>query len=219
MRKLKTWTACIVSGFDSVISKVENHESVVSSSIQELQTAATHARVKLNRLRQEIKRMEAKHAQLEQSRSRWNERAVGLRATDKPKAIECLRRRKAVESELAHLENELPNHTSVASSIEADLRKLDTQIEDLKLRKRAFSTRASRAQAMKISGSYSAQAGESLEDTFERWEMKLAETEICSHPTSDSLEDAFLKEEELLELEAELAELEDTEPSNATQQS
>ncbi len=218
MKKLKYWTASIVSGFDSVISKVENHESVVTSSIQELQTAAAHAKVKLGRLKQEIQRMESKRDQLQQSRERWNERAVALRETDKSKAIECLRRRKNVESEIAHLENEIPNHTSLANNIEADVRKLQTKIDDLKLRKRAFSTRASRAQAMKICGNYSAEAGEELEDTFERWEMKLAETEISSQVSSDSLEDEFLREEEYADLEQELELLETPDSSESAKQ-
>ncbi|MBD5778146.1 PspA/IM30 family protein [Pelagicoccus sp. NFK12] len=208
MRKLKIWTASIVSGFDSVISKVENHESLVASSIQELQTAAAHATVKLGRLKQEIRRMKDKRCQLEQSRERWKERALALRESDKAKAIECLRRGKSVESEIAQLEKEIPSHNQLADSIEADLRKLQNKIDELKLRKRAFSTRASRAKAMKICQDYSATSGEQLEDTFERWELKLAESEIASSACTDSLEDEFLREEEFAALEEELEQLE-----------
>lgn len=218
MRKLKFWTASIASGFDSVISKVENHESVVTSSIQELQTAAAHAKVKVNRLKQEIQKMRNKLSELQQSRERWNERALSLRDTDKKKAIECLRRRKNVEAEIAHLENEIPTHTTLADNIEADVRKLQTKIDDLKLRKRSFSTRASRAQAMKVCGDQSGISGEDLEDTFERWELKLAETEISSHVTSDSLADEFDKEEEFADLEQELALLEAPDPNVSTKQ-
>lgn len=218
MKKLKYWTASIVSGFDSVISKVENHESVVANSIQELQTAAAHAKVKLGRLQQDIKRMQSKLLDLKQSRERWNERALSLRDSDKSKAIECLRRRKSVESEIAHLENELPSHTTLADTIEADVRKLQSKIDDLKLRKRAFSTRASRAQAMKVCGQTTGIAGDDLEDTFERWELKLAETEISSHVSTDSLEDEFAREEEFAELEEELALLDKAEKSSAAPQ-
>ncbi len=218
MKKLKFWTASIVSGFDSVISKVENHESVVESSIHELQTAAAHAKVKLNRLRQEIQRMNNKLGELKQSRERWNERAISLKDTDKNKAIECLRRRKNVESEIAHLENEIPTHRNLADNIEADVRKLQTKIDDLKLRKRSFSTRASRAQAMKICGKNTGISGEEIEDTFERWELKLAETEISSSVGCDSLEDEFSREEEFAELEQELALLETPKPDVSTKQ-
>lgn len=219
MKKLKLWTASIVSGFDTVISKVENHESVVTSSIQELQEAAAHSKVKLNRLKQEIQRMRSKLTELKQNRERWNERALSLRETDKNKAVECLRHRKRVEAEISHLENEIPTHANLANTIESDLRKLQNKIDDLKLRKRAFSTRASRAQAMKICGNTEGISGEQLEDTFERWEMKLAETEISSDISIDTLEDEFIREEErsalLLELEGlEQSTVEETEKQN-----
>lgn len=207
MRKLKIWTASIASGFDSVISKVENHESVVECSIQELQKAAAHAKVKLAHLRRELDRMRLKLQQLEQKKERWSERALSLRDSDKPKALECLRRMKRCQAEIEQLQQEIPRHSQTADSIGADVRKLESRIDELRLRKRAFSTRECRAKALKISEQTVGLEGDHLEDTFERWELKLAESEFGTSASLDSFEDAFERDDETASLEAELESL------------
>ena len=52
-----------------------------------------------------------------------------------------------------------------------------------------------------------------IEDTFDRWEINLGETEIMfgSSSNTDTLENAFLAEEDQVELRAQLAELMDEE--------
>lgn len=209
MKTFKRWTTCIASGFESVINQVENHESVVTNSIRDLQEAAARAKVKVNRLKRDLANMRSKSAELELNRDLWNQRALKLRDSDKPKALECLRRRKRVEAELERLQAEIPQHATLADQIEADVSKLEGRIEELKRKKRAFSSRSCRAKALEISGSIDDLNGSDLEDTFERWEIKLAESEICAHVATDSLETQLQREEETAELEAELDALSD----------
>lgn len=208
MKKIKRWSTCLISGFDSVISKVENHEAVVDNSIRDLQKAAAAAMVKLNRLRGEISSMRSKVAALKANNERWSHRALQLRDSDKEKAIECLRRRKRGEADIARLESDIPEHEAIANQIAADLSRFETRISELKLKKRSFSSRASRAKALQICEATNSEAeSEDLNDVFDRWEMKLATAEIGSNYHSDSLEEEFLRDEENDALAAELESL------------
>ena len=204
MKKLKHWTACIVSGFDSVISQVENHESVVSSSIRELQEAAVRARVNVNRLKRDIEGMRSRQSELARASERWTERAQKLRDSDQSKALECLRRRKQVEAEIERLSQDIPRHAALAQQIESDVSKIEGRIEELKLKKRAFSSRASRAKAFELSDRTDAGSADNLEDVFDRWEIKLARSEIGARVGCDTLEDEFTRAEEDAALQAEL---------------
>ncbi|MEM9158629.1 MAG: PspA/IM30 family protein [Verrucomicrobiota bacterium] len=204
MKKIKRWTASIVTSFDNVIKQVENHEAVVTSSIKELQEAAARAKVKLGRLKRDLDHMESKVSQLKSDSSLWQDRAVKLKDSDKAKAIECLRRRKRIDEEIKRLETEIPKHSSLMSRFESDVSKLETRIEELKRKKRTFSCRESRAKALSVAHSDPLEADEDLEDIFERWEIKLTEAEIGSSLPADTLEDEFLKKEEEEALEAEL---------------
>lgn len=214
MNRIKRWTTSIVSSFDSVINKVENHESVVNSSIRELHEVAARAKVKLGRLKSEVASMKNKAVELETAKERWNERAIALRDSDKPKALECLRRRKRVEAELHRLNAEIPQHESLVSSIDHDVSKLETRIAELRRKKLAFSSRASRAKAVELTSGNDSVLSEEVDDIFERWEIKLTESEIGNSIHTDSLESEFLREEELSDLEHELDLLADLETKN-----
>lgn len=207
MKRIKRWTASLVSGFDTVINQVENHESVIASSIRELQEAAARTKVKLNRLKRDESTMTKKVADLERTSGLWNERALKLRDSDKPKAIECLRRRKRVDAEIERLRDELPKHASLVNRIGQDVTRLQERIDELKRKKRTFSTRASRAKAIELSKIEDLDTDSDLEAVFDRWEVKLTESELCAHVAIDSLEEEFCREEEQADLELELERL------------
>ncbi|MDQ8203952.1 PspA/IM30 family protein [Pelagicoccus sp. SDUM812003] len=213
MKRIKRWTASIVSGFDSVINQVENHESVVNGSLRELHEHAARAKVKLGRLKGELASMKSKSTELEQAREKWTQRALSLRDADKKKALECLRRRRRVETEIERISQELPRHEALVANIENDVSKLEARIDDIRRKKLSFSSRASRAKAMEVIRDHDLDHSNCVDDVFERWEIKLTESEIGANlgVGSDSLEDEFLKEEEEAELERQLEALDDTE--------
>lgn len=207
MNRIKRWTTSIVSSFENVINQVENHESVVASSIRELQEAAARAKVKLARLQREVASMRSRETELLRSSAAWAERALQFRDSDKPKAIECLRRRKRAEADLALLRLDIPQHADLAERIEADVSKIQARIDELRRKKVAFSSRASRAKAAELASISQIENGAELEDIFERWEIKLAESEIVAHVANDPLEDSFLRAEDAAALELELEQL------------
>ena len=70
-------------------------------------------------------------------------------------------------------------------------------------------SRQSTADAMRIINQIEGATGNGIEDTFDRWETLITETEYATgHVSSvDSLDMSFTKEESTVELQAELAEL------------
>jgi hypothetical protein len=79
-------------------------------------------------------------------------------------------------------------------------------------------SRQSVAEAMRVVNNIEGVSYGEIEDTFDRWEINLGETEINvgNTVTTDALESAFLVEEDHTALRAELAELVATDQAAAS---
>lgn len=197
VKMLHRWKASIVSGFDHVVSRVENHEAIVVAAIREARESAAGARVKLNRLKRDGERMRERLADLRTAEEAWTARCLKIRSADEDKAIECLRRRKGIQNEIRHLESELTRHQELDHRLTNDLAIIEERIRELTRRKNALSAREFRARALEIADAGLADSVTDLEDIFDRWEIKLAETEpIAGVSPLDLLESEFVAEEE-----------------------
>lgn len=209
MRILHRWTASIVSGFEHVVSRVENHEAIVASAIRQTRESAAGARVKLNRVRRDGERLRERLVELQRAEENWTARALKTKETDEQKALECLRRRKSIQKEITHLQTELTRHEELERRLARDVDAVAERVADLTRRKNAFSARQFRARALEIGETCLSEPSGDLEEIFDRWETKLAETEPILCADTDSLESTFLAEEEKESLRAELEKLAD----------
>jgi len=207
MSLIRRISTSITSSVDRAVSKVENHDAIINAALRDTQQAAARSRVRLERVRKDGHSLKTRHANLLLAISRWTERVKSIGAADEAKALECLRRRKDCEMQLQNLELSIEKHEELESRIAEQVKKIDVRIGEVAQQRNMMRSRQSVAEAMRTINNIEGVSYGEIEDTFDRWEINLGETEILmgANSPSDPLDTAFLAEEDMAELRAELS--------------
>lgn len=210
---IKRLRVSLGTSFDAFINRVENHEALVGEAIREAQSAVARARVKLNHVHRDGEALQERLEGLQRAIGNWQSRARQQADSNRERALECLRRRQEAEAELAHLERETRRHAETERALTGDIAKLEAHIAALKRRKHALAARDFRSKALQCGQVAEGACLQDLEDIFERWELKLAESEAGIECATDTFEESFVTEENRQALEAELDALLAAEPA------
>ncbi len=218
MSFIRRISASIASSVDRAVTKVENHDAIINAALRDTQQAAARSRVRLERVRKDGRHLKTRHANLEQAIVRWTERARTIAATDEAKALECLRRRKDCEMQLRNLDDSLEKHEELEARITEQVKKIETRIGEIAQQRNMMRSRQSVAEAMRTINNIEGVSYGEVEDTFDRWEINLGETEVLMGAMSDAdpLESEFLAAEDTAELRAELEDLLQSDKGNAS---
>ena len=218
MSLIRRISTSITSSVDRAVSKVENHDAIINAALRDTQQAAARSRVRLERVRKDGHSLKTRRANLRQAAERWAERARKIAADDEPKALECLRRRKDCEKQLVNLEDSIDKHDELEERIAEQVKKIEIRIGEIAQQRNMMRSRQSVAEAMRTINNVEGVSYGEIEDTFDRWEINLGETEILMGAMTDRdpLDSEFSAEEDTAELRAELEELlqSDTEGSS-----
>jgi phage shock protein A len=168
--------------------------------------------VRLERVRKDGNSLKRRYSELQQAVVRWTERARDVAGEDEAKALECLRRRKECEAQLHNLRDSIEKHDELESRIAEQVKKIEARIGEVAQQRNMMRSRQSVAEAMRTVNNIEGVSYGEIEDTFDRWEINLGETEILMGAVSmsDPLDSAFLAEEDTAELRAELKSLLET---------
>lgn len=209
MSLIRRISTTISSSVDRAVSRVENHDAIINAALRETQSAAARSRVRLNRVRKDGQSLKTRRASLLQAAERWAERAKNVAAEDEAKALECLRRRRDCETQLHHLDDSIARHYELEARIAEQVKKIEERIGEVAQQRNMMRSRQSVADAMRAINNIEGVSCSEIDDTFDRWEINLGETEVLMNvtPTADPLESAFQAEEDTAELRAELEEL------------
>lgn len=209
MSLIRRISASITSSVDRAVSKVENHDAIINAALRDTQHAAARSRVRLERVRKDGNALKARRNELELAITRWSGRARSVASSDEAKAIECLRRRKECQAQLEHLETSIEKHDELEARIAEQVKKIEARIGEVTHQRNMMRSRQSVADAMRAIHSIEGVSYGEIEDTFDRWEINLGETEILTGANAavDPLDSAFLAEEDAADLRAELEEL------------
>ena len=208
MSLIRRITTSITSSVDRAVSKVENHDAIINSALRDTQQAAARSRVRLTRVRKDGQSLKTRQSDLQQAVSRWTDRAKSIAASDESKALECLRRRKDCEVQLQNLRDSIEKHDELEAKIADQVKKIEARIGEVSQQRNMMRSRQSVADAMRTINNIQGVSYGEIEDTFDRWEINLGESEIFTgETTADALDSAFLAEEDSAELRAELSEL------------
>jgi len=209
MSLIRRISTSISSSVDRAVSKVENHDAIINAALRDTQQAAARSRVRLARVRKDGDSLKARHRDLKVAVTRWTERAKSVAASDESKALECLRRRKECEAQMHNLRDSIEKHDELEARIAEQVKKIEARIGEVAQQRNMMRSRQSVAEAMRTINNIEGVSYGEIEDTFDRWEINLGETEILmgAVTTSDPLDSAFLAEEDTAELRAELTEL------------
>jgi phage shock protein A len=218
MSLIRRISATLTSSVDRAVSKVENHDAIVNAALRDTQQAAARARVRLERVRKDGHALKNRHQSLQLAESRWTERARSIAASDEAKAFECLRRRKDCVTQLGHLEDSIEKHEELEARIAEQVKKIEARIGEVAHQRNMMRSRQSVAEAMRAIHNIEGVSYGEVEETFDRWEINLGETEILTgaNTSSDPLDSAFLAEEDTEALRAELEELVNSDKENSS---
>jgi phage shock protein A len=209
MSLIRRISTSITSSVDRAVSKVENHDAIVNAALRETQQAAARSRVRLERVRKDGHSLKTRHSSLKEAIDRWAERARSVATDNESKALECLRRRKECEQQIQNLEESIAKHDELEARVSDQVKKIEARIGEVAQQRNMMRSRQSVADAMRTINNVEGVSYGEIEDTFDRWEINLGETEILmgAATNSDLLESAFLAEEDTAELRAELEDL------------
>jgi len=218
MSLIRRISTSITSSVDRAVSKVENHDAIINAALRDTQQAAARSRVRLERVRKDGHALKTRHANLQLAASRWTERARKIAATNEPKALECLRRRKDCEAQVENLQMSIEKHEELEARIAEQVKKIEARIGEVAQQRNMMRSRQSVAEAMRTINNIEGVSYGEIEDTFDRWEINLGETEILTGALSgsDPLDTEFLADEDMAELRAELSVLMKTEEEDSS---
>ncbi len=219
MSLFKRISTTVSTTVERAVNKVENHDAIINAALRETQTAAARSRVRLARVRKDGEGLKSRRKELKTAVSQWTERARDAAERDERKALECLRRKNECETRLAALEDSIDKHNLLESQVADNLKKIEGRIGEVSHQRNMMRSRQSVAEAMRVINNIEGVSYGEIEDTFDRWEINLGETEVLMGPAvEDPLEAEFLEAEDEAELRAELAALLEPKSDN-TQQS
>lgn len=209
MGLFKRITATLTSTVDQAVTRVENHDAIVAAAIKSTQSNAAKAKVRLARVQKDGMALRNKAAELRCAEKTWAERATSVAPEDKEKALECLKRRKIARAQLEKISSSLKQHDELEAQVVETLRKIEARLTEMKQQRNMMRSRETAAGAMRIINSIDGAAVSDIEETFDRWEILITESEMCSDSDThlDVLDTDFVEIENRQELEAELEDL------------
>ena len=209
MGLFKRITATLTSTVDQAVTRVENHDAVVAAAIKSTQSNAAKAKVRLARVQKDGKALRNKAAELRCAEKTWAERATSVAAEDKEKALECMKRRKLARTQLEKITTSLKHHDELEAQVVETLRKIEARLTEMKQQRNMMRSRETAADAMRIINSIDGAAVGDIDETFDRWEISITESEMYTDSTADldALDTDFVEIENRQELEAELEDL------------
>jgi len=209
MKTLKRFTQSITASVDWMISQVENHEGLVNAAITEVQEAGARAQVQLKRVKNDGQLMRKRLIELREQKIIWEERACKIAGADEKRALECMKRRKKIESDLSELEIQEREHTKIEKQLVHDLVTIQDKLSRLKQQRNVMRTRQSRAEALKMLQSEDRSILTEIDEIFERWDHKVTEYEGLSSQiqSTDDFAEEFTSVEQEEDLKASLSEL------------
>lgn len=209
MKVIKKWTSGIFSRVDWMVSQIENQEALINSALRESRESMARAKVQLGRVRQDGKKLQQRLQEEQQAAARWRERAAQTAKTDEQQAMDCLRRSKQAENLAEKFQQRLAEHNRAESQLAKDVGTMEEKLAELVEKRNLMRTRQSRAEALTSIQTDCVDAGNELEEIFDRWEIRVTEKELSGECgiSHDPLEESFCKAEEDAQLREELKQL------------
>ena len=209
MSLFKRLSTTLYSRIDQMVGEIENHDALIQAVIREQRKKLAAARMQLNRIKASEQKVARQIVELKENEARWSERAVRTAGEDERQALACLQRRRVVRQQLVKLEEAQTAYQQTASRMSADIARCEQELNESSRKHELMRARQTGIDAMNVFDEYSTSSIDTLETSFNRWELKLAQGEVNfdSNDFTDALEQEFLSQESEQQLRAELAEL------------
>lgn len=205
-------TATLTGKLDEMVAHVENHDAVVALALKDTRAATAKAKVRLERVHKDGEAMRKRLQEAMRMERLWENRAKETAAKDEQKALACIARRHQCREQATQLQTALTRHEELEIKLRENVQRMEQRLRDIAQQQNLMRSRQSTADAMRIISKIEGATDNGIEDTFDRWEMLITETEYSLGHMSDAdtLDMSFVKAENTAQLQAELAELLDS---------
>ena len=212
MSIFKRISATVASSIDHMVGEIENHEAVVEASLEDLQKKIATAKVRLSALNRDKQSLEKKLHDIEEKAKTWKARAVQTASENQDKALQCLSRSKQCEQQSVSMQKSLQEYETAAHKLISDIEQSELKLSDMRQKHTIMRARQSTSSALNAANrSCEDNTQKMLDDTFDRWEVNIVESELAGNSSlssidsfADSLEQDFIKQENKTELSMEL---------------
>lgn len=206
MSMFKRLSTTLVSRIDRVVCEIENHDAVVQASLNEMRKKVAEAKVRLNRVRHDEDRPINQIIEQKEKSQQWRNRAIECSKSDEPRALECVSRSRHCVQQIQRQEQALLQYQQTAEKLARDIELTEQRLGEIKQKLTLMWARQSTSSALHATSEFSLGAAQLLEDTFDRWEINISDTEMAidSQQTVDPMEREFILQEHEDELRNEL---------------
>lgn len=213
MRLFKRISTTFLSRVDQVVGDLENHEAVVQAALSEMRKKVAEARVRLNHVQREAQRLGDAVEEHELNAARWRQRALETADVEERKALECVRRARHCDQQAARARDAQGQYEQSADKLARDIDPSEQRLEAIKQKLALMRARQSAGSALSATGEVQSDAVRFLDDTLERWEVRISELEMTADRSddTDALEREFVDREQEQALREELAALRERE--------
>jgi phage shock protein A len=204
MRLFKKLYVTAYSSIDSVVTKLQNHDSLVAVSLQELEQKVRQAQIAYGSLTRSLQRTEEDIAKAESEEQLWTARAK-KEGTEgkKDAALECLRRAHRSKQTREALGKQREISEVSHRKLQASITELQNLQKNLTLKHRELKARTEIQDAQ---ASTSEVSGLDVSEMLSRWEDSLG-IAPSAQASVDTFETNYSESEQRAALEAELQEL------------
>ncbi|WP_353409094.1 PspA/IM30 family protein [Arenicella sp. 4NH20-0111] len=209
MNLIKRLTTSVTATLEGAVGQLENHDAIIDASIKQTRQAVAKTQARLATLRQQQNAYESQlQLSIEQIKV-WENRAKSLATENESKALQCLTRRNQNEAESNRLKQSIEQQDGLISSVSTNLSTLKTKLDEMTQRHNLMRSRQAVADVSKVTSK--SNISEQLDETFERWESVVLETELAVSDAccSDPLEAQFAQQEDKAKLLDQLSALKD----------
>ncbi len=211
MNIIKRITTAFSASIDSAVRQIENHDALVVASINHARHHVAQTQVRLARVQKEGEQLGSQLQQLHEDEARWTDRARELAMDDdeKQNALACLKRRNQCLQQIRHSNVLVEKQKVLEDEMATQLGKMQARLNEVKLEHNQMRSRSANVEVHRVVNELNYSGGESLDDIFDRWDIKLTESEMWVGSDEvmpvDPLESQFIAKESQAALDAELA--------------
>ncbi len=210
----RTFTS-IYARIDHMVGEIENHDALIAAAIKEQKQKITAAKVQLRKVESSEQRIVEQLAQLSINVKRWTQRAASEasgegREANEQQALLCLQRRQGIAKQKQKLQLMRDEYRSSRQRMKKDIGHCEEELINIMQKHQVMRARQSTAEAMQIIERSNGASLEDIENSFDRWEVNIAQGEYSVdrvEESFDELEQEYLEEENEQQLRYELAEL------------
>jgi len=209
MSLIKRLSTTITAQLSQVVGEIENHDAIIQANLNDMSKKVSEAKVQLSEVQKEKKHLQSQIQSKNTESLLWQKRAIESVKTNEEKALECVKREQHCQKIMKQLEVRLNTISEVIEKLTNDVFDSEQILMELKQKQKVMRARQSSNKAFNSVTTANESIGNTLQDSFDRWEISIGETKphITQHEMKDDLEKEFIKKEEIESLRKQLNDL------------